>query len=173
MQIQSWLDSGIATACTYCFPEPVAPYVADKNRSIQPARLLDECQRLRASYSALLVEAAGGVRVPIAPQFDTLDLMKLFQLPALVVAGPFLGTINHTRLTVDALLHAGIEVKGVVISGMPEMSDPAVQSLQSTLENFLPVPLLDVIPEFPLFPASFQTPIIQRHFDQILATLEL
>jgi dethiobiotin synthetase len=177
-RIQQWLKGRVTTACTYSFPQPAAPYVADPGRTIDPVHLVSEFQRLRRQYPALLVEGAGGVRVPVAPRFEMLDLMKRYGLPVLVVASPFLGTFNHTLLTVDALLQAGLEVKGVVVSGMPPAGTPgaedfAVKTLPEMLEAFLPVPLLGLLPEFPVAAASFEDPTVQRHFDALLKALSL
>lgn len=175
-QIEAWLSDDFPTACTYCFPEPVGPYMADHQREIQPERILADFQQLQQQYQTVLTEGAGGVRVPIAPQFEMRDLMQLLQCPALVVASPWLGTINHTLLTVEALQHAKITVKGVVISGMPgpesdAAKDPAVQGLTDTLKAFLPVPLLGTIPTFNPSPKGFQQPEIQGHFDHLLTAL--
>lgn len=177
-QIQQWLGMDIAMACSYCFSEPVAPYSADLERTIQPDRLLKDFQQLQKEYKHLLVEGAGGVRVPIAPDYEMLDLMQRLQIPVLVVASPFLGTVNHTLLTVEALLRAKLEVLGVVVSNMPptnspEGQDPAIQGLEPMLKAFLPVPLLGFIPAFPLSHAGFQDSCVQTHFDAILESCSL
>jgi dethiobiotin synthetase len=155
--IKQWVADDIETACSYCFAEPVAPYAADPERTIRPGKILDDFKALQKKHSVVLVEGAGGVRVPIGRHFEMIDLIRMFQLPVVVVASPQLGTINHTLLTVDALLEQRLEVKGVVISGVPRdeaKPDPAIQTLQDTLEPFLKVPLLGMLPIFNLAPGS-------------------
>lgn len=151
-QVKHWVAADVETYCTYCFPEPVAPYAADTDHIIQSRKILDDFKMLQKKHRIVLVEGAGGVRVPIARHLEMIDLIRMFQLPVVVVASPHLGTINHTLLTVDALLEQRLEVKGVVISGASsqEMADPAVRSLQATLEPFLKVPFLGMLPEFDL-----------------------
>jgi len=63
-----------------------------------------------------VVEGAGGLLVPIAAELSMADLALRFALPLLVVARAALGTINHTRLTLDAARARGLAVAGVVIS---------------------------------------------------------
>ena len=57
--------------------------------------------------------------VPLDAKHTVLDLARWLQLPAVVVARPGLGTINHTLLTVNALRSAGVKVAGVVINRYP------------------------------------------------------
>jgi dethiobiotin synthetase len=179
--VKTLVGEELPTFCSYCFPEPVAPYAADRERTIRPRRLLEDFKRLQGSYKIILVEGAGGVRVPISPHFEMLDLIRMLQLPVVVVAHPGLGTMNHTLLTVDALQAQRLEIKGVVISGsglpagLPQEQadpdnplqshpDPAAVSLLGTLEPFLPVPVLGVLPDFTLTPGVFhptQTDILK------------
>ena len=163
--IQSWLGADVPIHCSYCFPTPVAPYAADPGRTIQIGKILQDFKDLQKKYDVILVEGAGGVRVPVAPHIEMIDLIRMLQLPVLVVAHPQLGTINHTLLTVESLLTQRMEVKGVVISNFPEpeaaQSDPAVHSLIATLEPFLSVPLLGTLPPVTLNAAGFQSVVAQ------------
>ena len=47
----------------------------------------------------MIVEGVGGVMVPMDGKFLVRDVIKWLGLPAVVVARPGLGTINHTLLT--------------------------------------------------------------------------
>lgn len=168
--VKRLVSDEIETACSYCFAEPVAPYAADPERTIRPGKILDDFKNLQKKHRIVLVEGAGGVRVPIGRHFEMIDMIRMFQLPVVVVASPLLGTINHTLLTVDALLEQRLEVKGVVISGVPADDgnlDPAIKTLQDTLEPFLKVPLLGLLPMVSLQPGSLsQAPVIQA-FDAL------
>jgi dethiobiotin synthetase len=66
--------------------------------------------RLRARHDFLVVEGAGGLLVPIRAHFSMADLAHRMELPLLVVARAALGTINHTRLTLDAARRRGLRV---------------------------------------------------------------
>lgn len=155
--LKQWVGDDVETACSYCFPDPLAPYAADPSHTIQSSKILHDFKALQKKHGIVLVEGAGGVRVPVAPHLEMIDLIRLLQIPVLVVAHPQLGTINHILLTVDALLAKGIEVKGVVISGYPppEEQDLAVSTLLHTLEPFLSVPLLGTLPSIQLNPEGF------------------
>ncbi len=171
--IKQWAGTDIPSFCSYVFPEPVAPYAADHERLINPKQFLADFQRLQSQYQHVLVEGAGGVRVPVAPGFEMIDLIRMLQLPTLIVTAPQLGTINHTLLTVESLQHRQINVKGVILSGMPKPSpDPAIQSLISTLEPFLSVPLLATLPVFELSPGCFAQEKNLAVFEELAGLLE-
>ncbi len=65
----------------------------------------------------LIVEGAGGLLVPINEQETMLDLIQAFQLPVLLVARNYLGSINHSLLSIQALKHANIPLTGLIYSG--------------------------------------------------------
>lgn len=168
LQIQAWVGDDVLVHCTYCFPAPAAPYAADPGRTIDPHKLLLDFKRLQKEYGTVLVEGAGGVRVPVAKHFEMIDLIRMFQIPSLIVAGPGLGTINHTLLTLEAFEHRRMEMKGVVISGMPESSnDPAVSTLLETLEPFMSAPLIGTLPVLSLEPGTFSDPKTLTLFEDL------
>jgi dethiobiotin synthetase len=67
----------------------------------------------------LLVEGAGGLLVPLAPGLLIADLVKHLGLDVVVVSRNYLGSINHTLLTLEALQAHGIRVRGLVFNGEP------------------------------------------------------
>ncbi len=154
MQVRAWAGN-IPLFCSYVFRDPVAPYAADPEHTITSEALIDNFNRLRREYDVLLVEGAGGLRVPVAPGLEMADLIRMFHLPVIVVASPQLGTINHILLTVEALHRRQVDIHGVVVSGMPENSpDPAIRTLKDTLDPFLTENWW-TLPRFDLGPGCF------------------
>lgn len=110
---------------TYRLRQPAAPFVAASAEGVSIDLARVEADLLPArSYDRILVEAAGGWRVPITASADTADLARLCGLPVLVVARAGLGTINHTLLTLEAVERDGLPIAGVVLSLRPD-EDPA------------------------------------------------
>jgi dethiobiotin synthetase len=104
------------------------------------------CQR----KDVVIVEGIGGVRVPVSEGVDVLDLMRQFALPAVVVARPNLGTINHTLLTVDAIRAVGLNVAGIVINGFSAATAGAAEeSVAEILRKWAKAPILAVVPRDP------------------------
>lgn len=133
----------------YRFRKPLAPSVAARmeRKSVRSKKILDSYDALSRRHDFMIVEGAGGIMVPLAGDYLFLDLAKALGLPALIVARPGLGTINHTLLTVGALRGGGIKIKGVIInytfggkSGWAEKTSPAV------IEELSGVNILGVVP---------------------------
>lgn len=103
-------------------------------------------ERLGASCEALVVEGAGGLRVPIDARTEMGDLAAALGARLLVVARSSLGTINHTLLTLEAAERRGLQVAGVVlnrlaaVAGADEAGNPAAIAArsQSPLRGTLP-----------------------------------
>lgn len=76
-------------------------------------RLRTEAERRGAK---LLVEGAGGVLVPLSAKKTLADLIAGAGIPVVIVTRTELGTINHTLLTVEALLHRGVSVAAIMFS---------------------------------------------------------
>jgi dethiobiotin synthetase len=84
-----------------------------------------------------------------------LDVAAWLKLPAVIVARPGLGTINHTLLTCLALRSRGISIAGVVINRYPADTPAAAEETNPrAIEKWGKVSILCVIPEVnsPLMP---------------------
>ena len=90
----------------------------------------------------LVVEGAGGLLVPINDSACIADVIDHLQLPMIVVARSGLGTINHTRLTIEAAKHRDLKILGVITVGEPNPAN--VQAIQT----YAQVPVLAQLPMF-------------------------
>jgi dethiobiotin synthetase len=105
----------------YRFVRPASPMAAARGEGrIEPQRIVETFQSGTSNADLVLVEGAGGWRVPITEDLDMGGLAKLLGLPVIVVARGGLGTINHTLLTVEAVDRDQQVVAAVVLSCWPE-----------------------------------------------------
>jgi dethiobiotin synthetase len=109
----------------YCFERPVSPRAAARaeDQVIELERIRSVFDRGAEQADFVLVEGAGGWRVPISDELDMANLAACLALPVLVVATAGLGTINHSVLTVEAVKRDGCELAAVILSIRPE-DDP-------------------------------------------------
>jgi dethiobiotin synthetase len=114
----------------------------------------------------LIVEGAGGVFVPLNYKQSLLDLMKQLNFPVIIVARGTLGTINHTLLTIAALRHYQLPIKGIVFSG-----DLNTES-QHTIEQWGQVKTLFHIPRFDSVNSSVLQTWTQAHQEMIEGVLQ-
>lgn len=104
------------TTCPYVFPFPASPCLAARmERSTIDAETLDQSvAALQAHYQWLLVEGAGGLLVPLNQHLLLLDYYAAKGFPLILVTSPRLGSINHTRLSIEAIRHRKIDLLGLV-----------------------------------------------------------
>jgi len=108
----------LSTITPIGYPTPAAPIVsaACNGPAIDFDRIAAAYKEICQNSDMIIVEGIGGVRVPLTPEFDVLDLAVEFALPVVIVARPNLGTINHTLMTIDCVRAAELKIAGVVIN---------------------------------------------------------
>jgi dethiobiotin synthetase len=65
----------------------------------------------------LVIEGAGGCLVPLNENDFVIDLIQELGAPVIVVADLYLGSINHTLLTLEALKARKLPIKGLIFNG--------------------------------------------------------
>jgi dethiobiotin synthetase len=98
------------TVNPYCFAPACAPHLAAAEQNTElTGRGADGVVPARVRFSAtqVLVEGAGGWRVPLHPTGFLSDLPEALELPVLLVVGLRLGCLNHARLTYEAIVTSG------------------------------------------------------------------
>lgn len=117
--------------------EPLSPHTSAKIDGVHIS--LDDFHL--PSSSRLIVEGAGGLFVPLNHEGDCIiDLAEKLNLEAIVVVRNYLGSINHTLLTLSELKNRGINVKGMLIVGEENKES------QGIIETISGVAYLGVIP---------------------------
>ncbi len=126
------------------FHTPVAPLVASRieGKSLELDSLVTHIHNVRDSHEFTVVEGVGGWEVPMGEGFSFPDYAKALGFPVLVVAANWLGTLNHTLLTVKAVRAAGLECLGVVLNHLEAERDIAATTNRMILEELCPTPLL-------------------------------
>lgn len=127
---------------------PAAPYVAAfvENRTVDVATAQDAFRTLSSRHTFVVVEGAGGWRVPLTDQVCLSDFAAELDLPVVVVVANRLGALNHTQLTVDAIVSRNLRCAGVVLNEPVHAEpDPARITNPGVLEQLLKVPVLGEI----------------------------
>lgn len=123
--------------CPFFLDEPLAPKVAAE----RAGRTLDvDAMHPTIDEGFVVAEGVGGLRVPLTPTVSLADIVEDAALPALVVARPSLGTLNHTALTVEALRRRDVDVVGVVINRFPDAPNVAERTNPDEIERINGVP---------------------------------
>jgi dethiobiotin synthetase len=133
----------------YCFQPACSPHLAAAQacQTIFISRIFHDFSVLKANHELVVVEGAGGVLVPINGEETMLDVIVGLSLPVLLVARPWLGTINHTLLSLRELNRVGISVLGVIFNdSRPSECDQIVRDNWLTIERFGDAPILGHLP---------------------------
>ena len=64
----------------------------------------------------LIIEGAGGLLVPFNQQNLVIDLVSYFRSKVILVSDLYLGSINHTLLSIEALNNRNLEVVGIIFT---------------------------------------------------------
>ena len=96
--------------------------------------------KLPKTSNHLVIEGAGGLLVPINNKETVLDLIQP-DYKIIVVSRPYLGSINHTLLTIQVLQQKGFEIAGIIFSGVETISTEEI------IEKLSKVPVLGRIDE--------------------------
>lgn len=131
--VQRVCDDGDAATCLRRLGPALAPAVAarETDTELDYETILRGCTEAVEASERGIVEGIGGLRVPLTEGREVVDLVADLALPTLVVARSGLGTLNHTALTVEALEHRGVDVRGIVLDeyegdGLAERTNPDV-----------------------------------------------
>jgi dethiobiotin synthetase len=116
----------IARISPYRYRAPTSPEQAARleGRTLDYDAMLAFCRAELAAADVLIVEGIGGVMVPLDGERTVLDWIADLKLPALVVAGNYLGTISHTLTALAALRHRRVHVAAAVLSEAGESPVP-------------------------------------------------
>lgn len=134
--------------CGWPLAEPIAPHIAAARAGVRLSAndIVAFCrQPIFSPYDIVLVEAAGGVMVPLNDKETWLDVIKLAKAPVIFVVGMRLGCINHALLTMAVFQTHGIDCAGWIANCM----DPHMLALEENIQTLcqrLPWPLLRRIP---------------------------
>lgn len=129
-------------------PEPLSPHLAARRAgvTVRVADLLAPARALAAQADALVVEGAGGWRVPLNDEGQTLaDFARELGAPVVLVVGLRLGCINHALLSAEAIRADGLRLAGWVANRIDPAMACADENLD-TLRVLLGAPLLGVVP---------------------------
>lgn len=110
----------ITNTKTFLHPEayrlstPMSPHAAAKIDSVEIS--FDKLP-VPATQNIIIIEPAGGLMVPLNNRQLNIELLQQWNLPVILVSQIYLGSINHTLLSVEALKTRSINLSGIIFNG--------------------------------------------------------
>lgn len=132
----------------YCHPEqyvlntPASPHAA---APIDHVEIKLEDFHLPNTHKNLVIEGAGGIMVPLNGTDLVIDLAIKFKTATILVSNNYLGSINHTLLSLEYLKSKKISAIGIIFNGPANKATEEIILLRSKLPCLLKVPQLQEI----------------------------
>ena len=106
-------DKSVIHENSYKLNTPASPhFAAEKDGITIDLKIILEPK----TKNHLVVEGAGGVLVPLNNNNFVIDLVQPdYQI--IIVSRHYLGSINHTLLTIEAIKNRGLSIAGIIFNG--------------------------------------------------------
>ncbi|MBL6658038.1 MAG: dethiobiotin synthase [Flavobacteriales bacterium] len=105
---------------------------------------ISECQ-LPETSRPLIIEGAGGLLVPLNNEGCIIDLIKELNVEVILISQHYLGSINHTLLSIEALKSRNIPIKGILFNGDENSDTEHIILSKSGLHCLGRIPLLETV----------------------------
>lgn len=140
MKVNGWTDQNVTVLPeAFRLKSAISPHAA---AAIDGVKIARESLQLPEINGNLVVEGAGGILVPVND--SGLLLVELFEewnLPVVIVSRHYVGSINHTLLTVNYLKNKGFKILGIVFVGHENVPSETFICSTSGLELLARIPL--------------------------------
>jgi len=117
-KVQKWISNTVSKIHpeTYCLKQYMSPHAAAEleGTEIKLANI-----NIPETDKTLIIEGAGGLMVPLNRSEFMIDMIAKFDAEVILVVQNYLGSINHTLLSVEALKSRGLNVLGLIFNGPP------------------------------------------------------
>lgn len=126
----------------YRLNHPLSPHLSAKLDGIT----IDLTKfKLPETNNRLIIEGAGGLMVPLNDQHLIVDLIKKLGHQVILVSQSYLGSINHTLLTINTLQQYQIPIKGIIFNGEPNIESEKYILSYGNLLNLGNIPVLKTL----------------------------
>ena len=122
---------------------PMSPHAAARLEGVEVA--IDQIRQPICHNDNLIIEGAGGIMVPLNDHEFVIDLAKKFDAEVILVSRNYLGSINHTLLSINYLQQNDFPVKGIIFNGELNTASEEFILKHSGLPCLGRIPLLEKI----------------------------
>ena len=92
----------------------------------------------------IIIEGAGGVMVPLNYKGNMIvELASMFKAKVIIVFKNYLGSINHTLLTIDKVKSVGLDILGLLVVGDEVTSSERIIENATQMNIIARIPIVD------------------------------
>ena len=132
-------EDRMGLTCPYLFKYPCSPHMAaamEKNEII-PFTISMNIEQMQQHYNQILIDAAGGLMVPLNFDMLTIEYIRERHYPVVLVTSGKLGSINHTLLSLFACAQYGIKILAVIYNQYPKIDAKIEENTYQYLERYI------------------------------------
>ncbi len=118
-KIKKWTPETVVHPEAYRLTQPMSPHAAAAidNMDVNETKL-----SIPKTENDLIIELAGGLMVPMREDYLNVDWVAQTGLPVILISNYYLGSINHTLLSLNLLKQQKIPLLGVIFNGQKNVS---------------------------------------------------
>jgi dethiobiotin synthetase len=134
----------IAEISPWRFAAPLSPDMAAarEGKTIDVGALRSFCQgAIAASEGGLLIEGIGGLMVPLDAKTTVCDLVAALEIPMILVAGSYLGSLSHTLTALEVAQKRRLAVAALVVNETQGSAVP-IEAMNASLGHFWGGPIV-------------------------------
>jgi dethiobiotin synthetase len=126
----------------YRLTQPFSPH---KAADLDHTRVELEKIIIPRSSNRLIIEGAGGLMVPLNETSMVIDLIKKLDAEVILVSKNYLGSINHTLLSLLALQANNISIRAIIFNGYRDDYTENVILKYSGISSVARIPFIEVL----------------------------
>ena len=132
-------EDRMGLTCPYLFKYPCSPHMtaAMEKNEIIPFTISMNIEQMQQHYNQILIEAAGGLMVPLNFDMLTIEYIRERHYPVVLVTSGKLGSINHTLLSLFACAQYGIKILAVIYNQYPKIDAKIEENTYQYLERYI------------------------------------
>tara|TARA_Y100001933_G_scaffold177691_1_gene176168 strand:+ start:378 stop:995 length:618 start_codon:yes stop_codon:yes gene_type:complete len=142
MKVKSYSPLTKVHTETFQLNAPMSPHEAAKLENIDIS--INDFKLPKSEE--IIIEGAGGVMVPLNYKGNMIiELASVFEAKVIIVFKNYLGSINHTLLTIDKVKSVGLDVLGLLVVGDEVISSERIIEDATQMNIIARIPMVDRI----------------------------
>ena len=144
---------------TYKLTQPYSPH---KSADLDGIEISLNKFIIPETDNTLIIEGAGGLMVPLNDQDLMIDLIKKLDGEVILVIRHYLGSINHSLLSIEALKARDIKIKGIIYNGLPDKYSEAAILARSKINVIGNIAELGILSKATVREAALQISLLSE-----------
>ena len=143
------IDENIKTYCSYLLKSTDLPLFAAAAEEvlIEKDIIFEDYLSISEKYECFIVNGLSGLSTPLSKNFLEEDLIKMLDIPLLLVASPLDSSFNDILLTINNAQSKNIKLRGIILNDCPfKTGDVNLKNLPRMIEEYADTRVLGIIP---------------------------